>query len=645
MSFSIKSLILYSNAGDTRTIDFNIHGLNIITGKSKTGKSAIIDIVDYCLGRGDFNVAEGTIRKKVAWFALHLVKGEDEVFIARDNPGPGAKTGSKVYLQRGKIKPYPKLDEIKKNTTENSLKAFITRFAGIEKNEHRPSAGSRSPLEANIAHALLLCFQKQNTLASQEHLFHRMNEQFLPQAMKDTLPYFLGAVNEKHFLLTGELDNLQRRLRDLEGRKGQQLQAIQTNRNRVTRIINEGQRMGLIPQDYQPVDDSVFSYLAELAKTEVLAPDVVPDFGATIEKLRSEQVDLQKRLSELNEDLRAARSFLSDQTAFSREASEQHARLKAIGLYRSAGGSIDNCPLCQNQLEHPIPAVTDFNASLESVEQQLQGVSGENSHIQPHIIKLEGQILDATDALRTVQNELNQAISEDQNAREAQNQLVARARYLGRLSDFVEVFEPTDNDSALTDEIEQVKKLIAAVKERLNDDETASRLETILRFISEKMTEYSKRLDLEHSGSSLRLDLPKLTVVANTEDGPIPLNRIGSGENWVSYHVMSHLALHWWLRRRNRPVPAFLIFDQPTQAYYPPDSEAGDLSDIKLDADKKAVLALFGLMQHASTEINSPFQLIVLDHAHLREDWFGDAIVEEWREQKYLVPRDWPDAP
>lgn len=644
MSFSIKSMVLYSHAGDIRTIYFDVDGLNIITGKSKTGKSAIIDIVDYCLGRGSFNVAEGTIRMKVAWFALHLVKGEDEVFIARDNPGPGASTGAKVYLQRGKIEQYPKFDDIEKNTTENSLKAFVTRFAGIKENEHRPSTGSRDPLEANIAHALWLCFQKQNTIASQDQLFHRMNEQFLPQALKDTLPYFLGAVDEKHFLLMGELDDLQRRLRDLEGRQNQQLRAVQTNRNRVTRIVNEGKRTGLIPQDYQPVDDSVFSYLAEVAKTEVIAPGVVPDFGETIERLRSEQSTLQGRLGELNQDLRAARSFLSDQTAFSREVSEQRARLKSIGLYKSADAPVITCPLCENALDHPIPAASTFNASLVRVDQQLQGVYKESPHIQAHITELEGQITSATDALRSIQSELNRAVSEDQNAREAQNQLVNRARYLGRLSDFVEVFEPAETESAVTEEIQEVRKLIAAVKERLNSDETASKLETILSFISDKMTEYSRHLDLEHSGSSLRLDLARLTVVANTEDGPIPLTRIGSGENWVGYHVVSHLALHWWLRRRNRPVPAFLIFDQPTQAYYPPDSEAGGLEEIELDADRRAVLALFELMQRACDEIESPFQLIVLDHAHLREDWFENAIVEEWRGQNALVPRDWSDA-
>lgn len=645
MSFSIKALVLYSHSGSIREIQFDVGGLNIITGKSKTGKSAIIDIVDYCLGRGSFNVAEGAIRKKVAWFGLHLIKGNDEVFVARDNPGPGASTGAKVYLQRGLLGDYPALDEIQKNTTENSLKAFTTRFAGIEENEHRPSTGTRDPLEANIAHALWLCFQKQNTIASQDQLFHRMNEQFLPQAMKDTLPYFLGAVDEKHFLLMGELDDLQRRLRVLEGQQSQHTQTIETSKNRVVRIVNEGKRTGLIPQDYQPVDDTVFSYLADVAKTDVVTPSVIPDFGETIDRLRGEQVTIQRRLGELNEDVRAARSFLSDQTTFSKEVSEQRARLVSIGLYKQADHEIESCPLCETGLEHPIPAAETFQKSLERVDKQLEGAYRESPHIQSHITEIEGQISSATESLRSVQTELNKAVSEDQNAREAQNQLLARARFLGKLSDFVEVFEPSDVDAGLTEEIDEVRGLIGAVKERLNSEETASKLETILSFISEKMTEYSKSLDLEHSGSSLRLDLARLTVVANTEDGPIPLSRIGSGENWVGYHVVSHLALHWWLRRKERPVPAFLIFDQPTQAYYPPDSDAaGGLDEIELDADRRAVLALFELMHKACSEIGGQFQLIVLDHAHLREDWFENAIVEEWRGQNALVPRDWPDA-
>lgn len=642
MSFSLNAIVIYSHTGEKRIVRFRLHGLNIITGKSKTGKSAIIDIVDYCLGRGSFNVAEGTIRKKVAWFGLHISKGLDEVFIARDNPGPGASTGSKVYFQRGDISEYPSLETITKNITGNSLKEFITRFTGIVENEHRPQTGTRLPLEADIAHALWLCFQKQNTIASQDQLFHRMNEQFLPQALKDTLPYFLGAVDESHFLLMGELDELQRRLRLLEAIEAKQIQAIDVSRLRVTRVLNEGKKVGLVGQDYQAVDDSVFNYLATVAETAIDEPELISDFGETIHRLRGEQHTLQNRLAELNQDIRAARAFLSDQTDYSREATEQRARLKSIEIFKGELESSNQCPFCDSSLTTPIPRVDEINASLQRVSQQLEGVYRDSPHIQRHITELETKISRASDDLRLAQRELNKAILEDESAKARQDQLVARGRFLGRLTEFMESAAPQSEDSDVKNQISEIREQIAGIKSRINSDETESRLETILSFISQKMTEYATGLDLEHSGSSLRLDLKKLTVVANTVDGPIPLNRMGSGENWVGYHVLSHLALHWWLRKKNRPVPAFLIFDQPTQAYYPPDRTEGGLDQIEKDADRTAVQALFKLMSQACSEIQNNFQLIVLDHAHLNDEWFELAIVEEWRGDAALIPHDWP---
>ena len=51
MPFQIKEIVLYSGSGDRRRLRFNVNRVNIITGKSGTGKSAIVPILDYCLGR------------------------------------------------------------------------------------------------------------------------------------------------------------------------------------------------------------------------------------------------------------------------------------------------------------------------------------------------------------------------------------------------------------------------------------------------------------------------------------------------------------------------------------------------------------------------------------------------------------------
>jgi chromosome segregation ATPase len=59
MSFQIAAIVLYSFHGETRIIPFKLGSVNVITGKSETGKSALADIVDYCLGRSTFTVFEG----------------------------------------------------------------------------------------------------------------------------------------------------------------------------------------------------------------------------------------------------------------------------------------------------------------------------------------------------------------------------------------------------------------------------------------------------------------------------------------------------------------------------------------------------------------------------------------------------------
>lgn len=52
MKFTIDSVILWpKKSGFTyRKVDFTPDKVNIITGASRTGKSAIIPIIDYCLG-------------------------------------------------------------------------------------------------------------------------------------------------------------------------------------------------------------------------------------------------------------------------------------------------------------------------------------------------------------------------------------------------------------------------------------------------------------------------------------------------------------------------------------------------------------------------------------------------------------------
>ena len=54
----IRELVLYGYNGKVRHLPFALGKVNIITGRSKSGKSAIGDIIDYCMGGDSCNIAD-----------------------------------------------------------------------------------------------------------------------------------------------------------------------------------------------------------------------------------------------------------------------------------------------------------------------------------------------------------------------------------------------------------------------------------------------------------------------------------------------------------------------------------------------------------------------------------------------------------
>lgn len=640
MSMNIGAIVLYSHSGEQRELTFRSSGLNVITGDSKTGKSAIIDIIDYCLGRSSCNVAEGVIRRSVSWFAVRLLNGDDEMFVARKNPGPGTDSGGEIYVRRGTFEAAPTFDELARNMVEPELVSLLSRFIGISENEHRPQSGTRLPLQATIRHALFLCFQKQDEIDNRDRLFHRQGDQFIPQAIKDTLPYFVGAVDEQHFLRQHELDLAREALRELEQRAQRQNEARNVDIIRIRRLVTDGKRIGLIVPDYEPVEiDIALEVLDRAARTDLTTEAVLPDFGDSINRLRGEQGTLRGGLERVNDELRASRLMLSEQSAYSREGHEQRARLSSIGLFKNEADG-HQCPLCDTVLDVPTPCAAQVVNALRLVTEQLAAVEVEQPHLQRHIESLEQRKGKLERELVEAQNSLSRLITDDARAKAQQDLLVDQARVIGRIAAFLDAVRPSESQPDLMPMIETAKRKVETLEAAVNADDAAQRLDTYLNLISKQMSTFAEALDLEHSGSELRLDTKKLTVVADTLDGPIPLNRMGSGENWVGYHVLTYLALHWWFRKRSRPVPAVLIFDQPSQAHYPAERDQEGSLDPLNDKDRHAVQALFELMHRACQEIEG-LQLIVLDHAHLADGWFEDSIVEEWRRNRFLVPPNW----
>jgi Protein of unknown function (DUF3732) len=324
------------------------------------------------------------------------------------------------------------------------------------------------------------------------------------------------------------------------------------------------------------------------------------------------------------------------------EAKEQQARLASIGLIRELGAHADVCPLCDSPLSVPVPSVSDIQQSLTGIERQLASVRRDSPRLQARLASLETRRGEIEERLRGVQRGIATRIQDSERLRIQHEHFTEQARVSGRIAFYLENVRATSSDSRLSQAIERLRAELAELEQALDDETMQTRLDTALGLINRDLTSYARELGLEHGDNPLRLDVKHLTVIADTVDGPLALSQMGSGENWVGYHVAAHLSLHKLFRARRRPVPSFLMLDQPSQAHYPPERDERGMIDGLTDEDQAAVHRLFELL--SSYSASGRMQIIVSDHVELLDQWFHDSIVQRWRDGIAFVPPTWPQV-
>ena len=76
----------------------------------------------------------------------------------------------------------------------------------------------------------------------------------IPQAIKTTVPYFLGAVDGDHFLRQNELDEARAQLRQLEARQEAMRKTTENALDRIRRFVVDGKRVASIDEEFESAD-------------------------------------------------------------------------------------------------------------------------------------------------------------------------------------------------------------------------------------------------------------------------------------------------------------------------------------------------------------------------------------------------------
>lgn len=642
MTFQIINIVVYGTNKEKRCIELKPNCVNVITGQSKTGKSALMHIVDYCLGRKECNVPAGVIRKNVSWYAIKLQTSTGEIFIARKNPETGKESSEDIYFVRGSDIALPEAEALVKNANLETLNTLLSQSLGIADYSHEPNPGqTRKTGNADIGKALFYCLQEQSEIDNQKFLFHRQGEPFIPQSIKDYLPFFLGAITDDYIQRKEDLKKLKRKLKIIEGKISENERLRGNNFEQAYALINEAKEVGLIPQNitlpetWQAIGSMLKEALSKKTESEVNDPD-----ETLLNKLFDKQHVLRNKYRVAFEELSSYINLKKNSNGYGSELKEQNARLESIGLF-SEDVEGHTCPLCSSALQGEIPAVSAIKASLASTKHQLEALTNET----PHLDKLIQAAEETCERIKREMAEVRTSIISLQKTNERlsvlrdQNARVATVK--GRLSLYLEHMPGGEVDfSSEIKEADTLKEQINKLEKELDDDTLTERISSALSVISSKITTLAQRLGIEHSDSPMRLDLKKLTVVADTEDGPIPMPKMGSGETWVGLHLATHLSLHNWFVKKSRPVPQFLFLDQPSQAYFPPDTPDETVKN-ETDTgnpDRQSVIKMFQLVVAETHN----FQVIITEHADIQEEWFQNLVRERWWDGKTkLIPVEW----
>ncbi|MCT9113043.1 DUF3732 domain-containing protein [Streptomyces mirabilis] len=648
----LLAIALYSTDGRRRVLDFKPGALNVITGESETGKSALLEIFEYCTGRNTLQLPVGPIIDSVSWYAALFQLDGTRAFVARPAPESSKTTSTRAMLIFGTHLSLPDVDQLAVNTDSATLRRQLGQHIGITENRYQSSTDRADrAIEAHLGHATLLCLQGQSDIASKDRLFHRQGEPYVAEALKATLPYFLGVVTYDQARKLAQLAAARDQLAEAESNYAQARRANDAAGATLSALWHEAHVLGMVPPQ-APLDRT--AVLETLATAVASASEPEPD------DIQHEQraAELQQECNRLRDRLRALaadrQTLLSENVAASEFTVSAHIprdRLASLTLLAPLEDNTTDrphsdesaCPLCGSVLPAPDPTVAALRHSLHRLSEQLDGMEATRparhaalEAVGRRVAQLRHQLLATEKALQalTAGQEASASLSQQAQAD------FARGRIHGVLS--------TLHHTAET-ELARLRRLqetaasrVRALEGELDPERERERLKARLVPVGQDISLWAHQLRLEHWGGSARLDLDELTLFVGTSAGPTPLSRIGSGANWVGYHVLAHLALHRYFVRHNRPVPRILILDQPTQAWYQSDATSDTTpSD---NTDRTATERLFHLINEIVCDMAPDLQVIVCDHINLPDPWFQQAVVQNWRAGDKLIPQDWVDT-
>ena len=539
MKFQIEKLILWPKKVkyNYKAIDFDTNSVNVITGDSRTGKSAIIPIIDYCLASGECYIPTQTIRNACSWFGIVVNLENSKVLLARREPGIQKSTSDMMFVQGEEID-IPEVPE--KNANCQVVKQFLDEYARLSFLDTDESYYGSRPAFRDL---MSFCFQPQNVVANANILFYKTDKTDHRNKLINIFPYVLGAITPKVLSARQELLELQRKLNRKERDYEKLCELTVRWENEINAWISVAIELGLLNEDVGNMSfDSKLVYLQNLTKAnteeKILKGDNIIKNSQELVSLKENENELALKLTKYKNRYVEMSRLMNSVSEYREALSIQVERLGITEWLNEKAQKEHICPVCQQKCSDD----TQRNIYLHRLEENISkrkkvvpaAFEREYEMVQDKIQKLTDELVSIQKRIRIEENKIKQSNENNVNNPNRYT-LDGISRFLGKIEYASDTIASLEADGELMAEIESLRLRIAELKKIADESVIKRKIENAITKISVKQMELLKLMDAERPDDPFRLDYKNLTVEVDGEDGRKDyLWEIGSGSNWLA---------------------------------------------------------------------------------------------------------------
>lgn len=685
MNFIIKKVVLWAKNERfaPKEIVFEKEKINVIVGDSQTGKSSIIPIIDYCLCSSKCTIPVGPIRKTTKWFGVLAEIDGKEILLARMEPGNHQST-NQMYVEEGEKITIPQIIS-EPNRTSIQVTNRLNTLCELPSLDFASDDSDVKPYEnkPSIKDMLAFCFQSQHIIANPYTLFYQADTVDHKLKLRTVFPLALGIIQANTLELQKRLAQLNEEHRDKNNvmkikRKIRDAWAAEVKGNYL-----KAMELGLLkdvpfPEDSWQLEDFVvhLQHVPQIASTmkfPILSEGVTTRVINYTTKIQQKENQILNSLEEKSYRLSLLKSFKSSSSDYESAMLTQRARLEPVNngwLSGKLKKLNNNCPVCGSESTSAKNNIEVLIGTALSVQEKVTQIASSKEILDKEVAEIEKEVIELEKQLNNVRAQLESLGREHDSIERQRKSIEDLFRYAGKIEQNLKNLDETRIDNALFESIQQIEVEIAKIIKKLNQVSNRSSKESIMKRISTSINYYKLILKVEEAENPTEIDDKQLTLKITSKDNRVDyLWEIGSGSNWMGYHISTLLALHeHFLSLKNRNhVPTFIVFDQPSQAYFPDSSShyvkkenlgEGDLDAEELEGSKsniknvnsddaERVKAIFEAFSNFYVRTKFKCQVIVLEHAS--PDFWGEVehthFVDgkRWSKNDALIPQEWID--